>query len=542
MSCKRVDQKIVIGIALVVYLIMAVLYVGRVYPFDILPDEFGYWQNVALIRGLDWKQVSALGDYYSYGYSFILLPIHLLADSSLAAYRIAVLLNLIMLLISGIVLMKTTDANPCFCLIYPPLVYYALTTMSEAFLFMIFTLALLVLKRYLRSRNTTDGALLIVLLVFLFTIHMRTLPLLVVALLLLRDKDGEDKSGKKRFIGLFILALILFVLALYAGLIFQKPIIAANGSARTGFYAVLKRFGRLYSLNGLKRFLLAVIGEVFYIGAASLGLGYIGLIRVIRKVREKQDFEYFYLVSFICEMALSALFLYMSESSLSVIYGRYIDFMVPGLMLYGVCEVKEKGLEKRHFLILMVTLAIAAILVISGLITYGRAESLFALGINYFLVEETSPVVMIAIACLSCCVGLVGMLVAGALRERREKVTIIFGVFSAIFIAFAFYIGGDMVNSNMSYSKENVELADRLKDTGDDKIFYIYSEDQPAVQILQFMIPEKPINVVKTVDEITGYDIMSDNYIVVPAYDIINNQLSDKYELYDETRTFKVWK
>ncbi|MBP3198123.1 MAG: hypothetical protein J6N21_14105 [Butyrivibrio sp.] len=542
MSCKKVDQKIIIGIALVVYLIMAVLYVGRVYPFDILPDEFGYWQNVALIRGLDWKQVSALGDYYSYGYSFILLPIHLLASSPLAAYRIAVVFNLIMLFIAGIVLMKITDVNPCFCLIYPPLVYYALTTMSEAFLFIIFTLALLVLKRYLRSRNTTDGVLLIVLLVFLFTIHMRTLPLLVVALLLLRDKDGEDKSGKKRFIGLIILTMIIFVLALYAGLIFQKPIIAANGSARTGFYAVLKSFGSLYSLNSLKRFLLAVIGEVFYIGAASLGLAYIGLVRIIRKVREKQDFEYFYLVSLLCEMALSALFLYMSESSLSVIYGRYIDFMVPGLMLYGVREVEENGFKIRQFLILMAAMAITALLVIPDLIKFGRVESLFALGINYFLVEETSPVVMIAIACLSGCVGLVGMLAAGALRESKDKATMIFGVFSAFFIAFAYYIGGDMVNSNMSYSKENVELADRLKDTGDDKIFYIYSEEQPAVQILQFMLPEKPIEIIKTVDEITGYDIMSENYIVVPAYDIINNQLSDKYELYDETRTFKVWK
>lgn len=542
MSGKRVDQKIIIGIVLVVYLIMAVIYVGRVYPFDILPDEFGYWQNVALIRGLDWKQVSALGDYYSYGYSLILLPIHLLVDYPLAAYRIAVVLNLIMLLIAGTVLMKKADVSPCFCLIYPPLVYYALTTMSEAFLFMIFTLALLVLKRYLRSRNTTDGALLIVLLVFLFTIHMRTLPLLVVALLLIRDKDGEDKNGKKSFILLLMLALILFVAAICIGFYFQKPIVAAKGAAGTGFYSVLKRFGGLYSLNGLKRFLLAIVGEIFYIGASSLGLGYIGLVRIIRRVREKQDFEYFYLVSLICEIALSALFLYLSDSSLSIIYGRYIDFMVPGLMIYGICEVAENGLEKRDFLILMAVMTITGLLVLPGLVKYGSVESLFALGINYFLVNESSPVLMIIIAWLSGSAGLFGMLVTTILRDSKGRMMLIFGALSVAFVLFAFYISGDMVRRNMSYSKENVELADRLKDVGDDKIFYIYSEDQPAVQILQFMLPKKSIEVVKTVDEITGYDIMSENYIVAPAYDIINNQLSDKYELYDETRTFWVWK
>ncbi|MCR4618983.1 MAG: hypothetical protein K5669_12460 [Lachnospiraceae bacterium] len=541
MSDKRAIEKMIIGISFAVYLGMALLYFRRLYPFDILPDEFGYWQNVALLRGFNWEQIIALGDYYSYGYSIILLPIHLLAGSALTAYRLAIILNLIMLSAAGLVLLRTMDENPCFFLIYPPLVYYALTTMSEVFLLFTFTFVLLFLKRFLKSRNTTDGAVLILLLVFLFTIHMRTLPLSVVALLLIRDKEGEDKNGKKRFVLLLILALVLFAAALCADFYFQKPIVAANGAAGTGFYSVLTRFGKLYSLNGLKCFLLAVTGEIFYIGAASLGLAYIGLGRIIRKVREKQDFEYFYLVSLICEMALSALFLYSNESSLSVLYGRYIDYMVPGLILYGICEVKEKGLGKKYFLIFMTVTVISGVLVLSGLVKYESVDSLFALGTNYFLVKKTSPALMIISAGLSGFAGLLVMFIASAFRKSMVKMRFMPWVFSAAFIVLSFYISGDMVNRNMTYSKENAELAEGLKESGSDKIFYINSAYQPGVQILQFMLAEKTINVLKTTDELNEYD-MAGNYVIVPVYDSINNQMNDKYVLYDETKTFKVWK
>ena len=55
-------------IVFLIYTLMGAAFIVRLYPFAILPDEFGYWQNVALVRGIDWSEVNALGDYYSFGY------------------------------------------------------------------------------------------------------------------------------------------------------------------------------------------------------------------------------------------------------------------------------------------------------------------------------------------------------------------------------------------------------------------------------------------------------------------------------------------
>ena len=82
----------------------------------------------------------------------------------------------------------------------------------------------------------------------------------------------------------------------------------------------------------------------------------------------------------------------------------------------------------------MAVMTITGLLVLPGLVKYGSVESLFALGINYFLVNESSPVLMIIIAWLSGSAGLFGMLVATILRGSKGRMTLISGALSVAFI------------------------------------------------------------------------------------------------------------
>ena len=527
-------------IVFLIYTLMGAAFIVRLYPFAILPDEFGYWQNVALVRGIDWSEVNALGDYYSFGYSIFLLPIHLLVQSPLIAYRMALIMNLLMAFIGAIVLAKVVDINPILIAVYPPLLYYALTTMSEAVLFMIFAICLFFLKRYLGTGRTRDGAILLVLLIFLFTIHMRTLPLLIIALLLLRDKAGELQKNKRIVILFGIMALIAFCASLCVGWYFQKPIVMANGAAGTGFYGVLSKLKGLYSLNGLKRFVTAILGELFYIGVATLGLGYPGLKRVIRKVREKGDFEYFLLVSLVCEMALSALYLYSYESSLSVVYGRYIDFMMPVLMAYGFLEVSEGVLGTKALLVTLAITVVTAIITALNVAGFEKFESVFALGANYLMAKATSPVEVIAFAGVLSCVFLLVLFALAKQKERMAIPDISLAIISIALAIFAFLICGNMVMGNIGYARENIDLANRLSDESGEIVYLKYG-DELAIQVLQFMIPDRTIKVADTYDELEKYDVQN-RYIVTFSYDKMNEQFQGKYELYDETRTFKVWK
>ncbi len=538
---KKISTRVSVFLLFIVYLVIGAVFIRKMYPFAILPDEFGYWQNVACFEGVNWSEVNAIGDYYSYGYSSFLFPVFVLVKSPLIAYRTALWVNLVMLIIGGCAIYKVTDCSPYLLLLYPPMIYYALTTMSEAALFMMFAISLYVLKRYLESGKALLGILLIVLLVFLFTIHMRTLPLVIIAVLLMRDNADGDKGGRKGFITTLVVALVLLALAVAAGIYFQQPIIAANGAAGTGFYGVLSKMKGLYSISGIGKYILSVIGEVFYIGVASIGLGYLGIIRIIRRVRDKQDFEYFLLVSLICEMAVSALFLYSEGSSLSVIYGRYIDFMIPVLVAMGVMEIIENDLKIKELIISLMVLMLSSVVSLAGTMQYEQIDDMFALGANYMNVSESSHVKLIVVA---AGLSILFLLLCFAAKRigKGSKAAIIMAVILAVsFLAFSLIRCVSLVERNANYARENAELADTLRQDDERMIIYIAADELPIIQELQFMMPDKTIKVVSDSGELEEY-AATDKFIVVMSYDTINEQLASEYELYAANKTFKVWK
>ena len=69
--------------------------IGKIYGMSIYPDEFGYWANAAQAAGYDWREITSLGPYYSYGYSLPLFPVLKFAGDGVAAYRIAVFMNVL---------------------------------------------------------------------------------------------------------------------------------------------------------------------------------------------------------------------------------------------------------------------------------------------------------------------------------------------------------------------------------------------------------------------------------------------------------------
>lgn len=70
--------------------------VGKCYNPFVYNDEMGYWTHASAMAGYDWRGVSNSLAWYSFGYSFLLVPIIKLFESSVAMYRAALMLNIIM--------------------------------------------------------------------------------------------------------------------------------------------------------------------------------------------------------------------------------------------------------------------------------------------------------------------------------------------------------------------------------------------------------------------------------------------------------------
>lgn len=74
--------------------------IKKICGFTLYPDEFGYWASAANIVGYDWSEVASMGSYYSFGYSLILIPVLAVTQNGIVAYRIAVLINVMLMAVS----------------------------------------------------------------------------------------------------------------------------------------------------------------------------------------------------------------------------------------------------------------------------------------------------------------------------------------------------------------------------------------------------------------------------------------------------------
>ena len=79
-------------------LFTALVHINELNGIHIINDEIGYWSNTANILGYSWKNVCS--QYYSYGYSLLLIPIFFITDNVGIMYKLAILENAFLLLCS----------------------------------------------------------------------------------------------------------------------------------------------------------------------------------------------------------------------------------------------------------------------------------------------------------------------------------------------------------------------------------------------------------------------------------------------------------
>ena len=117
--------------------------IHKIFGMVYFPDEFGYWASAAKWNGYDWSSLTALGSYYSFGYSILLAPILRLGCDGVTAYRMAVALNMLLQALAAPMLygifrriFPASDRQPAVCavgiaLFYPVWIFYAQVTLAE---------------------------------------------------------------------------------------------------------------------------------------------------------------------------------------------------------------------------------------------------------------------------------------------------------------------------------------------------------------------------------------------------------------------------
>lgn len=539
-----------------VVLCFGALKMGNIYGFLLLPDEYAYWSYAAWAAGYDWSDITSLGSYFSYGYAILLFPIFKLCKDAVVAYRAAVWCNYILLIVAYMVLnrmirkMIPDEKTPvelfAACTILVPWnLFYAQTTMTETLLVFLYVASGYLLLRYLETDRTSVLCLLLLTLAYTYTVHMRTIGILLSALTVLTIHILW--RGKRRHLPLIfgITALALLAAAyvknysleyVYGGI---SPALAADND----YSGQLAKIRYICTGEGFRDLAVTVLGGIMYLGLATFGLFYWGIYALLRDVLHllrdpagrwtaRKEMSLFLFLTVAAQIMIASIYLLQRGEVDDYTYGRYSELIVPCVMTVGFAALWRA--RTRRILtvsVLAALLHIGVILLVVRQIAYTGSEQYmgyFMVGISYLYRAASYTVgrfyggAYLICELLTACAVILIVLCRSRAGRRYLLLTA-----AVVELALAVHADNLYLTPFKNAAFRDTRVADKLfmLDDGDRDIVYMDDGERAYIGILQFMARDMDIRIMESREKPGDYHgELSPADILIFAYDDPNAQ------------------
>lgn len=509
----------------------------NIYGFSLYPDEFGYWASAAEMLGYDWSDTTALGSYYSYGYGLLLTPILWIFHDSITAYRVAIAVN--MLLQCGAVgilwkilmrLYRTEDSEEKkmqavlavgIAVFYPPWLFYMQMTMTEALLMFLYTLICYQIILFIEKPNIISAVLLSLSLLYTYFVHMRTVAVVIAAVLTLFLYAWKTPSARKKLAVVFLILAVGAVCGLWVKQRITESVYSVADSellSVNDYAGHLGTLKKLFTFQGIKEFLLSSAGKLYYLIMASFGLFvpavYVCLKKTWRMFRSffsKSDVskskssgngEYFYLfclLSVIGQFVITVMVTMSPGRLVGFVYGRYNEHLLPvligiGLMMF--CSTKHK---------LSVFFANVGVSIILFGITFWNAlhsgltvmQGYFASGIsylsddwNYNIKTEFLKAYLFGIFLMACVMACI------YIGKRFRKYICVLGAILLMEILLTLCLGKKYTKLFNDINYYNLRIAEYMEEY-DTPITYLYGGGFQYIDLIQFAMRDRKIEIIR---------------------------------------------
>lgn len=532
--------------------------ISKSYGFYFPADEFCYWSYAAGLAGYDWSDIASLGSYYSYGYSLILLPVFLIFKDGVIAYRAAMVVNIALLAVCFFILQKMGRTFYAAAVVfYPTWLFYAGTTFAEILLVTLYLTTCMLLLKYLQTDNKRYMALMLAAMFYMYLVHLRAIGVLVsgTAVLLLYNirkysiRKYIMRNGGRKVRSVLVpaaaaavilavgLLMGLFIKNYWTGMVYGDT---ADTLKNANDYAgQFEKIAYIFSIEGLKNLIISVSGKILYLGLASYGIAYFGIIYAVRRVREKKYFPLFVLLTTVEALMICAIYTIRPGRVDTLTYGRYHEYVMPVLLMMGIKELGSKALSaKRTMCRIAVMLELEAVM--TWLVTVSLNEngqtSFFGntiCGISWlYNPQDFEPVsyywkVYLTGAVLTVAVSM-GIWWTGRRRGREILLMLLVTMQIVIGIRLSSMCIDD---SRLGCFRDTLlrEVIYELNPEGSREVYYSTEGNAFGnIGILQFMMRDTPIHIVKT-----DYDLDSQNEEDLLLIDFRSDQgeaLAEKYD------------
>lgn len=543
--------------------------IGSTYGFSIFPDEFAYWSYAARVSGYDWSAVTSLAPYYSYGYSLILIPVFALFKNAVTAYRVAVSINFIILYIGFAALVKTmkrmvSDQKipiilfSALAILLPCNLFYTQMTLTEVFLVCLYIAAGALLFQYLESDRLSTLFLLMLTLMYLYTVHMRTVGVLLSAITVLLLHILSRKERRWHILVVLGTTLVLLVLAdmlkqyaylsVYGGI--NRELVADND-----YSGQLAKIRYIFTGRGFYDFVIHILGKLLYLGLATWGVFYWGIFALIRHVGKmlqsikkrtpmtsQQMFALFVLFSVILQIVISTVYLLTLGEISDYTYGRYNEMALPFVMVLGLAALwkeRAKTIWGVTGVLAVVQMSIT-FLVVRQIMDTGAENfhGYFMVGIGY-LYEKASFQAgsFYRNAWLLCEVLtlLVTSVVLFCRNVRKRQYFIVTLVIMELVLAMqADTIYLEPFKKAAFRDSRMVDKINALQEKGR-RVVYMDDVFPPYVGIIQFMDRDMDIQVMEQRESLHAYkkDIKADDILIFAFDDVLLQEWEEQYSQMD---------
>lgn len=548
--------------------------IGKIYGMSIYPDEFGYWSNAAQAVGYDWREITSLGSYYSYGYSFLLFPVLKFTDDGVTAYRIAISMNTLAqagapFLAWGIYrrLFPETDGERLaiaagMTALYPVWSFYSQMTLAESLLCFLYLLGCYLFVRYLESGNTAVLLTTAILFTYMYMVHMRTIGIMMAFMGTLLLMAWRRQGRCSKLIGIALLAVCGVALTALGKKYVSGSVYAMGDAgllAANGYNGKLRLVMRVLTGEQTAPFLLGCAGKLYYLIMASFGMLIPAALFSVRQFKEmiiavrrkerptwRPFFAVFVTLSFLGQFAVAALYMSGGGRLDAVFYGRYNEYLVPLMIGLGALELLRRESNRKLWL----WGAIAGCALFG--ITYYALDSCgadviqgdFAAGINYITNDGNYVIKNDFVKSFLFNMALVCIVVICLYAAKSKRyVGIAVAVTVTLDICLTLILGGKYTYQYNALNYEDIRLCECMAEEETPMVCYLEEDDYQYIDLVQFTLRETPVHVIRfgEVSEARN-ELEKGGYLLVRRNSSARDRLERTFTVVEESGHFVLMK
>ena len=547
-------------------------------------DEIGYWGIAAQMAGYSWEGIMSHLQYYSFGYSFWLVPIlwlHRLGVGMSVCYKLAIVLNVVMLDATFFMALyvakrwapKVNKYYRLLCVLmitlYSNNILHSNTAWSEICIYFLYWGIIVLAFRIFDYKRIPDMIALIVLSLYLFAVHMRMIavPIAVVMVIALYFFKTSSKISTQKMLKIVAICAGGCLLAVVVVVVI-KSYVEGNVYQMEGDRGINTFAGNLSKLKffttpaGWADIMLGFLGKVYYQGVASFLLSYLGFGLIAKRLfvtfRNRKQGVKFQSLDYVALLIILATIGSLMVSTLfkvntilsgtpsepradSVIYGRYTEVMINILILIACLYL---GQIRKHAelivtsLVLMVITAIAVQYQWDALSFYQEIRNSNGVDtIAHFFVEGFDNTAYYAAVVAICVFGIICF---ACMREKISskavaRVLVVVGLL-------LWYVSQGMNATHelaKGWKEKTVASVADLIELVEDVPVYCVGSPNTDIKMLQWEIAEREIYVI-TASEV---ETIKDTEAVVLSADdhVLIGQISDHMDFLYSSGTIAVY-